>query len=47
MHDPAEVGVNVVFGAKGLEKANFSDTKSLAKNLIRIIEQYGLNDLDS
>ena len=33
--------------AKGLAKRNFSNDKNLAKNLIRIIEQYGLNDLDS
>lgn len=32
--------------AKGLAKRNFSTDKKLAKNLIRIIEQYGLNDLD-
>lgn len=32
--------------ANGLEKAKFSNTKNLAKNIIRIIEQYGLNDLD-
>ena len=33
--------------AKGLEKANFSEDGNLAKNLILIIEKYGLNDLDS
>jgi len=33
--------------AKGLEKAKFSDAKNLSKNIIRIIEQYGLNDLDA
>lgn len=32
--------------AKGLEKANFSEGKNLSKNLIKIIEQYGLSDLD-
>ncbi|MFK7775301.1 MAG: glucosaminidase domain-containing protein [Saprospiraceae bacterium] len=32
--------------AKGLAKKNFSKDKNLAKNLIRIIEQYGLSDLD-
>ena len=33
--------------AKGLAKRNFSGDKNLAKNLIRIIEKYGLNDLDT
>lgn len=32
--------------AKGLAKRNFSGDKNLAKNLILIIEKYGLNDLD-
>lgn len=32
--------------AKGLENLRFSDDKNLSKNLIQIIEQYGLNDLD-
>jgi len=33
--------------AKSLEKLQFSNTKNLSKNLIKIIEQYGLNDLDT
>ncbi len=32
--------------AKGLAKRNFSKDENLERNLIRIIEQYGLNDLD-
>ncbi|MEM6967599.1 MAG: glucosaminidase domain-containing protein, partial [Bacteroidota bacterium] len=32
--------------ARGLEKAGFSDSKNFAKNLVKVIEQYGLNDLD-
>jgi flagellum-specific peptidoglycan hydrolase FlgJ len=32
--------------AEGLAKRNFSEDKNLAKDLLRIIEQYGLNDLD-
>ncbi len=46
--DLVELGVTDYQGwAKGLAKRNFSNDKNLAKNLIRIIEQYGLNDLDS
>lgn len=33
--------------AKGLEKAHFSKNRNLSKNLIWIIEKYGLSDLDS
>jgi len=45
--DLVELGATDYKGwAKGLAKRNFSNDKNLAKNLIRIIEQYGLNDLD-
>ncbi len=43
----AELGsTNYKDWAKGLEKAKFSDAENLSKNIIKIIEQYGLNDLD-
>lgn len=46
--DLIELGATDYQGwAKGLAKRNFSTDKNLAKNLIRIIEQYNLNDLDS
>jgi flagellum-specific peptidoglycan hydrolase FlgJ len=46
--DLTELGATDYRGwAKGLAKRNFSEDKSLAKNLIRIIEKYGLNDLDT
>ncbi len=46
--DLTELGATDYQGwAKGLAKRNFSEDKNLEKNLIRIIEQYGLNDLDS
>lgn len=46
--DLTELGATDYQGwARGLAKRNFSEDKSLAKNLIRIIEEYDLNDLDS
>jgi len=45
--DLVELGATDYQGwAKGLAKKNFSTDKDLAKNLIRIIEEYNLNDLD-